>query len=452
MMSEAILYRKVDVPREFRTRVGAKRPYGGDIRIGDLTGNGFVDFVVYKSLAGLKPSFVAAFTIDGEPLWSVGDLRKEVRDRDGKGKLKTTSPSRPGPVAVYDIDGDGNAEVVCLMVDPDVDTSSQWRMDDVEIVVLDGRTGEVKMRKADPAMRACHAFAEDGKLVPSNYVHQRPLIANFRGTARPQDFLVKLGCEFLAYDDDLKLLWRYSTKWAHYPKHAAYIPTVGDLDGDGRDEVNGGHFVLDHDGTPMWERFIGVHNDAVLIQEWDGRPRAIVSGYGTVVDEKGKALLRLGPKAVPHGQEVRCGNLRGDLPGNELVIRYDGHRPQLMIEDNKGKILTRFEVPPSPNETGIEIIHWLGPGEPDLIYVPAALYDGHGRQAVTFPDLPPPSGGKMGWYHCFPANVCGDQREEVVLYDPYTTSIYIYTPAPLDESKYTAYVHTERQYNARLMD
>ena len=80
------------------------------------------------------------------------------------------------------------------------------------------------------------------------------------------------------------------------------------------------------------------------------------------------------------------------------------------------------------------------------------MYDGSGQMAVAFPDLPPPSGGKMGWYHCFPADVCGDEREEVVLYDPYSDALYIYTAAPLEEGATHRYRHTSRQYNARLID
>ena len=78
--------------------------------------------------------------------------------------------------------------------------------------------------------------------------------------------------------------------------------------------------------------------------------------------------------------------------------------------------------------------------------------DGSGQMAVVFPDLPPPSGGKMGWYHCFPADVCGDEREEIVLYDPYRDDLYIYAAPPLEESPFHRYRHTARQYNARLID
>ncbi|MGI5820389.1 MAG: hypothetical protein ACOX9R_20055 [Armatimonadota bacterium] len=62
------------------------------------------------------------------------------------------------------------------------------------------------------------------------------------------------------------------------------------------------------------------------------------------------------------------------------------------------------------------------------------------------------SGGRQGWFHCIPADLCGDAREEVVLYDPHGASVFIYTPAPLDRSAYAGYEHTARQYNARLMD
>ena len=47
---------------------------------------------------------------------------------------------------------------------------------------------------------------------------------------------------------------------------------------------------------------------------------------------------------------------------------------------------------------------------------------------------------------------CGDAREEVVLYDPYSDAIYIYTPAPFDPKAFSGYHNTLRQYNARLID
>ena len=189
-----------------------------------------------------------------------------------------------------------------------------------------------------------------------------------------------------------------------------------------------------------------------LVADWDGRPRAICSGHGHVLDEAGEPLVCLGGDLVPHGQEVRCGNLREDSPGNQLVLRYDGHEPRVMIVGHGGEVLDRFEVPQSPNNTGLEVVQWNGPDAPGVIYSPAALVDGHGRLVSELPGLPEPSGGRQGWFHCFPANVCGDEREELVLYDVYGASVFVFTPAPLDERADSRYHHGPRQYNTRLMD
>ena len=180
--------------------------------------------------------------------------------------------------------------------------------------------------------------------------------------------------------------------------------------------------------------------------------RAILSGGGQVVDAEGHPLLSLGFDIVPHGQEIRCGRLLPDASANALVIRYNGHHPDLMVVDNDGQISSRFSVDETPNNTGLEIIRWHDGETAELIYSPAALYDGAGNKVVTFPELPPPTGGKMGWYHCFPADVCGDGRDEVILYDPYSDAVYIYTPTPFQPDVFGGYQHTERQYNTRLMD
>jgi hypothetical protein len=58
----------------------------------------------------------------------------------------------------------------------------------------------------------------------------------------------------------------------------------------------------------------------------------------------------------------------------------------------------------------------------------------------------------MGFYHAIPANVCGDARDELVLWDPTARDVYIYTPSPLDATAYRGYAAGPRQYNPRLMD
>jgi len=101
----------------------------------------------------------------------------------------------------------------------------------------------------------------------------------------------------------------------------------------------------------------------------------------------------------------------------------------------------------------MEVVYWDGVDAPALVYNGGMLWRPADGESVAFPGLPAPVGpSRMGWYHCIPADVCGDGREEVVLYNPWDAAIYVYTPFPLVEGAYAGYRAGPRQYNARLMD
>ena len=156
----AHLYKRVAIPDAFLNET-AGRSWGGDIRIGDLTGDGTVDFLVYKSLGGIHPCFIGAFTLEGEPIWSIGDKHLEITDADAKDTVLTAlSPDRPGPVAIYDIDADGQTEVVCFWVDNEVTEASKWDLLAIRLMILDGATGTVKHTAVSKELQQCNAFAE----------------------------------------------------------------------------------------------------------------------------------------------------------------------------------------------------------------------------------------------------------------------------------------------------
>lgn len=434
---EAVCWRRRQIPGAFLTSAsveGRDLTYGGDIRLGDLNGDGQAELLVYRceAASGLKPCFLGAFTLDGEVLWQVGE--------------GGVQPERPGPVAIHDIDGDGCAEVICFFHRPAVDAARE-SMADVLVQVRDGRTGELKCEAAPPALQACSGWG-------ANWVHQRLLMADLRGAGRAGDFVVKLGDTVVAFDDKLQVLWTYRIAWNEYGSCSAYIPAVGDIDGDGCDEVLGGYFLLTADGEPRWEKQLAPHMDSVAITVWDdGNMRAVCSGGGHVLDADGNVVLALGEDLVPHGQEVRLGHFLADEPGPQMVIRYLGHRPDVMVVTTDGRVVRRFQLNPSPNETGMERVQWCGADRPDLLYNGGMLFDGDGRQAATLPGLPAPVGPTTaGWHHCIPADLCGDAREEMLLYNPWGDAIFVYTPAPLDHDAYAAYRPGPRQYNARLMD
>jgi len=197
--------------------------------------------------------------------------------------------------------------------------------------------------------------------------------------------------------------------------------------------------------------------DSVAITEWDnGQLRAICSGFGHVMDHRGRAVVSLGKELVPHGQEVRVADFLADHKGPEMIIRYNGHETDIcVVSSDSGTIVDRFKLNFSPTNVGMESVYWNGPDKPALLYNGGWLWDVKQRRGWQLPGLPPPNGNdshRMGFHHMIPANLCGDHREELVIWDPTAKDIYIYAPRPFNKSKYIGYQAGPRQYNPRLMD
>jgi len=192
----------------------------------------------------------------------------------------------------------------------------------------------------------------------------------------------------------------------------------------------------------------------------------------------GRVILKLGAERVPHGQEVRVAPFRGANGAPLMVIRYNAHTTGVQVVDTQGTTVRELDLNPSPNNTGMEAVYWTA-GVPAGISVPlcntgmeavcrtagvpagidALLYNGGMLWdpmqgiGVPLPGLPAPDPiGRMAWYHCIPADICGDRREELVLYNPWTAKVYIYTQADNDSATLALFRPGPRQYNPRLMD
>ena len=101
----------------------------------------------------------------------------------------------------------------------------------------------------------------------------------------------------------------------------------------------------------------------------------------------------------------------------------------------------------------LALFPFCGYDAPALLYNGGMLWNPLRGTRIPLPELPPPEPvGRMAWYRCIPANVCGDPREELVLYIPWTTRIYIYTQHDNDGRAFRGYKAGPRQYNPRLMD
>ena len=128
---------------------------------------------------------------------------------------------------------------------------------------------------------------------------------------------------------------------------------------------------------------------------------------------------------------------------------------------NDGSELRRFDLNESPNKTGMEAVWFHGRDRAALIVNGGDLFSGAGKSLGRLPGLPeavPPvdkeeaPGSRMPWYHAIPADLCGDEKEEILVYNPWATVVYIYSNGAVNESAIRGYRPGPRQYNARVMD
>jgi len=320
--------------------------------------------------------------------------------------------------------------------------------------IRDGRTGKVVRERAIPEIVSIRT--RDAKL--NDWPHIRILVANFRGLNRPRDLLLKAGDTYVAITDQLDVLWTYKYELEDASHKPPKFPAVGDMDGDRRDEIHGGYFLLSPDGVPFWTREQTRHMDSVAIDVWDSpNIRAISSGTPQVMGFRPEPILSLGDDIVPHGQEMKVADFIHSSKDVEMVIRNRGHNTHVIVVSNQGEILLETDLNEVPNNTGMESIHLYGPEEPALLSNGNLIWNLENQTSVTLAGLPDPNGmevHRMAFYHAIPADLTGDGKEDLVLYDPTATSVFVYSIDDLQKttSQENRFIAGPRQYNPRLMD
>lgn len=363
------------------------------LRLGDLDGDGRLGIVAAQNRAQ-SITCVTALDVTGKRLWRIGQAHADGH-RAGSDV----------PVQVYDIDQDGQSEVVYIA--------------DGKVKIADGKTGKLEREGPLPAANAndCIAFAD------------------FSGRGQPQDMVVKTRYDQVwALDRDLKVLWTHKGNTGHYP-------WPHDFDGDGRDELACGFALLDHDGTKLWEATLPGHADAVAIGDVDGNPDngdeiALACCGGNTFALLGRDGTVRWKHPCGHSQHIILGDFRPDLPGKEVAALDRGNDRSakgvdaVVLYSSDGKQLwreTRTDDGPSRWLTIITTVNNWDGRKGDLILAHRrggstcpTLYDGHGRPVATFP-FPHPERQHFAQH----ADMFGDDREEVVVWNE--NWIYIYT-------------------------
>lgn len=415
-------------------------PYRGTfVSPGDLDGDGQVDFLLSQIGPLTTPSMLIALDHDGNKLWSLGDKKNIVSE-------PSESTCR-GIASINDIDGDGQTEVIAEF----------WQGDGPQLLLLDGASGKIKKSIPSPF--------DISVRYPEGYKSSRPspmaLIAHLDGKDKLPSVILKyeasntIPCHVVALNHELEIRWQLNLR----PTAVGHIPTIADIDGDGKDEIILGETVLNPDGTIRWQYNFGVHADCTCAEDIvDDSPgkEVLVSICQTgpvycLSGKDGKILWQKTKDEVPHGQAVWAGDFIPQCNGKELIILYSGHQGKFMtVEGRSGVELARFEHHTQKiNHPELRVypdfpvsVDWTG-AKAQLLWIPVdrRLVDGYGNTVQNlgiYDDLVNEqlhcgTSKKKLAAQCIAIDLCGDHREELVLYQPYQgESIFIFTQADSD--------------------
>lgn len=378
---EAVLVGSVDI---------SSAGNGTRMLLGDLDGDGRMEMVLKQPDGGIDDRHVpheiqclTVFDLDGNQLWQAGTPDPEVR---GSGSDM--------PAQIWDIDGDGNLEVVCVMQD-------QFR-------ILDGKTGILKQ-------------AYD---LPDPDAHDCIVICNLTGSDYAQDAILKNRYRKMwAMDRDFNVLWTHEGNPGHFP-------WPHDFDGDGCDEILAGYDMLDHDGKKLWSCLpLDDHADCIYIGNADGDPdgpsHIVIGGSVTVMyDVQGNELWRY--HGSKESQHVAMGRFRPDsdeiqIAGLDRIERGHNGIDGMFILSSKGEELWKENRTSRGWLTIIDTLsNWDGTGQDHILAyrrragLLPGLYDGYGKRVVTFP-----VDGNVVY-----ADLLGHGRQDVIIYTNEKASIF----------------------------
>ncbi len=333
-----------------------KTPAGyapNDASVGDLDGDGTYEIILHQTGRGhdnshsgiTDPPIFQAYTMDGKFLWEI-NLGKNIRE----GAHYTQ-------FMVYDLDGDGKAEIAMKTADGTIDaqgkvigdSTKDYRNKDGRILegpefltIFDGQTGAaVFTTDYLPARGRVDGWGgTGGNGRTDNYgnrVDRFLACVAYLDGVHPSLVMCRgyYGRSVLAAWDyknnKLTQRWVFDTENG-YPAYAGqgnHNLTVADVDGDGKDEIVYGQMTVDDDGKGLYTTGIG-HADALHVSDLDPeRPGLEVFGTQERFGDAGANFRDAKTGEVIWKKPSIAAGDDGEGPGRALALdidpRYKGY-------------------------------------------------------------------------------------------------------------------------------
>lgn len=274
-------------PADGVTPAGIAYSYdANDCSVGDLDGDGEYEIILKwdptnaqdNSNAGYTGNvYLDAYKLNGTRLWRI-DLGRNIR-----------AGAHYTQFMVYDLDGDGKAELACKTADGTVDgagvtigdpladyrNANGYILDGPELLtIFNGLTGAamatthyVPARGNVGAWGDTYGNRVDRFIAAVAYLDgERPSLVMGRGYYTR---LVRAAWDWR--NGQLTLRWVFDSNDAVHGNYAGqgnHQMTVGDVDGDGKQEIINGSSVQNDNGRGLWSNRLG-HGDALHMSDMD---------------------------------------------------------------------------------------------------------------------------------------------------------------------------------------
>ena len=257
-----------------------------DASVGDLDGDGEYEIVLKWYPTNAKDNAHSGYTgntilqgleMDGTVLWTI-DLGKNIR-----------SGAHYTQFMVYDLDGDGKAEVACKTADGTIDgtgavlgnANADYRNSNGYVLtgpeyfsIFSGETGAfiIKDEPYDPPRGSVSSWGDNY----GNRVDRFLACIAYLDGVRPSLVFCRgyyTRTVLAAYDfrnGKLTKRWVFDSNIAgsQYQGQGNHNLAVGDLDGDGKDEIQFGSMAIDDNGSVLYNTRFG-HGDAAHLGDFD---------------------------------------------------------------------------------------------------------------------------------------------------------------------------------------